>query len=472
MAHESDLSFDLIVIGGGTAGLAGVMEALDIGVERIALIEREKIGGECAYNACVPTKILLTAAEHAKRIQDLAPKYGVHTGPLTINYSVLKQKVEAVIHQGGYPFLEDPRVRLFPGSASFISNHDVRVNGLVLTGEKILIATGSRPHIPPIEGLVEVNYITYKKGTHLDKLPKSMIILGGGAVSVEFAHLYENLGCHVTILEKEARLLPWEDAEISASVQRTLELEGVSVRTSCHIARVAERQGIKYVEFTQDGGFETIHAEQLLIATGMRPYFEDLEPDAAGLGYNRDGIVVNDEMRTTAENIWAVGDVASPYMFTHVGDHQAVIAVRNAFLDAHQKVDYHALPWAIFTDPPMGRVGLTEFQARERFTQVMILRATAEQVSRYRIISRTDGFIKIVVDGETDRLLGAHMYGDTADEVIQILALAIQKRMTVQDMLELVFIYPTRAQLIQKALEKYTAVKSTKRKKAVINRAG
>lgn len=454
--------FDLIVIGGGTAGITAVDEALirfDAAGRRdarIALVEKHQLGGECAHYACVPTKTMLTAAKQLKTLTRLCGEYGVMAESIRFDFARLMAKKEAVIREGGYPVLDDPRVSLFHGGAAFVSPDTVEVDGQLLEGRRIIIATGARPAVPAIDGLDKVDFLVFRDATALTELPESLIILGGGAVGVEFAYMFSIFGVEVTLIEHGPRLLKREEPEISRALRANLEHHGVQVYTNCRVEHVEQTDRIKKVVFKDNGELMSLNAMELLVATGTRPDYGGLNLEAAGVALGDRGVIRVDEyLRTGNPLVYAIGDAVGPYRFTHTADYQAEIAVRHALGIPTAGVDYHAVPWAVFTEPTVGHAGITEEQARKQFEPVVTLMADASEVSRYRIESQEEGLIKLVVHGGNHRLLGGHVFAVQGEEIAQMIALAIQHQMTVPELLSVIYIYPARSQLLQKALEKY-----------------
>ncbi len=455
---------DLIVIGAGTAGITALTEALALGVGHITLIDREtELGGECANFACVPTKALLTGMRHLKRIREKAPLYGISIPEkqIHIDFAALSQKVTDVIGKDDYDFMRDPRMSILHGNAQFLNlngaGHTVRVNDLVLEAPHVIVATGTSPKIPEIAGLSASGYWTFRDASRAKTLPKSMIILGAGPVGVEFAQIFQNLGVAVTLVSNSPGILPKEEPELAEMLSETLAADGVEILGNLQAVSAQGENGRQLALTLQDKSGNSIvkTAEILLLATGTTPNIADLNLDAIGVTSNvKTGITVNAEMETSIPGIWAVGDVTGPYRFTHSADYQAVIAVFNAFLNAHRTVDYHAIPWGIYTEPSLAHVGLTEALARKDFPNLTIITAQANEVTRNRIESESVGMVKLIIDQDTDMLVGGHLLAPDAEDMAHFLLLAIQQRIPVSALRNLMFIYPSKAQLIQKALDK------------------
>ena len=442
--------YDLILIGGGTAELAAVSEALELGAERVALIERRsELGGECAMYACVPTKTLLTAARYIKLMKRNMPQYGLEDIRYNLNFKALMAKEQEIIEEGEYEFINDPRFE--------------RIGDRQIQGKAIFIATGSEPLIPPIQGLNETGYLSYQQATHLSDLPKSLLIIGGGAVGVEFAQLFTWLGVEVSLIQRDERLLPHEEPEISKAVEEMLTRDGIQVHTNCDVERIQRADSqtgapLKRLTAACKGKALSLDAEEILLATGLKPRVEGLGLEEAGVEYTRKGIQVNAELQTTNPSVWAIGDVLGEYQLTHVADYHAVLAVQNALRQAHEKVDYRGLGWAVFTEPEVAHVGLTEAQAVKDGHAVRTICTPVKAVSRNRIESDTEGFIKLIIDKDNEQLLGGHLIGSGADEIAHTVMLAVRNHMTVRQALDMIYIYPSRSQLLQKALEAYVSV--------------
>lgn len=449
----------LVVVGGGTAGLTAVDVALELGAPHITLIEQDnQLGGECANYACVPTKAMLMGARRLYELRYEAPAYGVSASP-RFDFATLMRKKTEIVYEGGYAFLKDPRIQRCHGKATFHADGRLCVDGAPLDNAEnaaIILALGSRASIPPIEGLETVSYWTYREATWLDdkSLPHSLLILGGGAVGVEFAYMMALFGVETTLLDMGERLLANEEPVIAERMQALLEKIGVRLVLGVSIAKATEANG-QVLLSTASG--DTYQAERLLLATGTKPATDGIHLEAAGIQTGETGLItVDDTLQTTNPAVWAVGDCVGPYRFTHTGDRQAELAVHNAMgLSPTLKQDWHAVPWAVYTHPSAAHVGLTTEQARAAYGHdtIDVLETETDAVSRYRIASQTGGIIRVLVHRPSQRLVGAHLFATEAEELAQALAIAIQNNLTVSQILDTVFIYPARSQLIQKPLE-------------------
>lgn len=451
--------FDLIIIGGGTAALSAVSEALDMGVESIALVEkRGELGGECALNGCVPLHTMATAANICRTLKQQAKQYGIYARDVSIRFEELMAKVDAIIHDApDNPYEADPRVTRILGEARFISRREIQVGHQVIRGDKIIIATGATPLVPDIEGLADTGFLFYHHATHLQHLPKRMVIIGGGRIGVEFAQIFCALGSRITLIEKANRIVPKEEPEISEALAAVLRQDGVEIRTACDIINVC-RDGTQKIVSTSNG--ETLQVDEILVSAERRGHVAGLNLDQVGVDYNEDGIITDSFMRTTADSIWAIGDVVGPYKYTHIANYEAVVAIQNAFRNSDRQVDYKNVAKVVYTEPAIARIGLSEQEARERYTVVMVMTTPAAAPTRFRVESAGVGFIKIIIDGESDQIVGAHMIAHEAGEIIHIIGLAMQVGLSVSQVTQMVYAYPTKSQLIQKALEPYPREKA------------
>jgi pyruvate/2-oxoglutarate dehydrogenase complex dihydrolipoamide dehydrogenase (E3) component len=451
--------FDLAIIGGGTAALAAVSEALDQGVTTIALIEkREHLGGECALNACVPLHTIAKAAWLMREITQNAQPYGLDVPQYSLNFSQLMKKVNAVVQEGlENSYAADERVTVLHGTASFISKREIQVDDTVIRADKIIVATGAVPCVPDIPGLKEAGFLLYPQATHLETCPPTWTIIGGGRIGVEFAQIFNALGMRVNLIEKQSRLLPRMEPEISLTLEALLRQEGIRLYTECDIHHIQTTGEYKQTHLITG---PVLDSHVILVATGRRGNVNGLNLEAAGIAYDESGIQVNDELQTSSENIWAVGDVVGPYRFTHVANYQAVVAVQNAIKSIGKKVNYQSIPLVIYTEPSIAHIGLSETESNQKHLSVITLKIKANEPTRFRVESQEEGFIKVIVDAETDQIVGGHIFADQAGEMIHLLALAMENSIPVASITKMVYAYPTRMQLVQKVLEPYPREKA------------
>jgi pyruvate/2-oxoglutarate dehydrogenase complex dihydrolipoamide dehydrogenase (E3) component len=454
--------YDLLVIGGGSAGeTAARVARRKLG--RVALVERDHLGGDCLWSGCVPTKAMLASAKVAQLARH-GKRFGIDVGEVRPDFAAVmarKERIVARIEQTELPAaFEREGIDVLIGPARFRDARHVEVGDRMIETRRVVVATGSRPAVPPIEGLKETGFITNVEAVRLSTLPASLAILGGGPIGCEFAQMFRRLGSRVTLVEMEQRLLPREDEEVSDLLARSLTAEGVELRLGRRVTRV-ERAGTgqegKRLLLSGGNAEEQVPADEILVATGRSPN-TDLDLEAAGITYDRRGIRTDRELRTSAAGIWAAGDVVGPYLFTHVAAYHGEIAGTNV-ASGHKKVSYRALPWATFTDPEVARAGMTEAEARERYgRRVTVVRWPLASVDRALCEGAPEGLIKLVLTpglwlglggGE---LVGAHIIGAQAGEWLHQLLLVMRARLPAGLAVWPVHIYPTLALGVQQAL--------------------
>ncbi|GBC76574.1 Mercuric reductase [bacterium HR08] len=432
--------YDLMIIGGGSAGFAAAIKGAELGAN-VAIVEGGTIGGTCVNIGCVPSKTLIKAAELCYR--SAYPKFeGLTACPPPSDWRrVVEQKDElvAALRQGKYINVVDvyPNITLIRGWARLTGGRQVSVNGTTYTPGKIIIATGSRPWAPPIPGLKEAGYLDSTDALSLPALPQSLLIIGAGAIGLELGQLFSRFGVRVMILEAGPHVAGMEEPEIGEALTRYLEEEKMRICTGVTIHRV-ERVGNEYhVMATINGREEICAAEQVMVATGRRPNTGGLGLEEAGVQVGTRGeILVNEYLQTTNPDIYAAGDCIGDPMYVYVAAYAGGMAAENALTGAGRIYDLSALPHVIFTDPQVASVGLTEAQAREKGLKVKTSVLHLKDVPRALAARDTRGLIKLVAEESTGRLLGAHVLADEAGEVIQEATLAIRFGLTIKDIVE------------------------------------
>ena len=454
---SSTAGFDVAVVGGGTAGLTAALAAAHEGA-RVVLIEREgRIGGDCTYYGCVPSKALIEIAGAVRRARDLLAE-GVADSALVVRFDVVMERVRAAIAE----VAKDERperfteagIVLMSGSASIVSPTALRMGEAEVRAERLVIATGSRAAIPPVPGLESVSYLTNRTVFGLTRLPDRLIVLGGGAIGLELAQAFARLGSRVRVVEMAERLLQRDEPEAGAVVARALADDGVDVLLGSRVERV-ERVDDDAVIVEVAG--RTIVGDALLVAAGRVGSTEGLGLDRIGVRLERGYVVVDDRCRTSVPNVFAAGDVTGGMQLTHVASHEGVVAGRNA-AGRRARVDERVVPSVVFVDPEVARVGLTEAEARERHGAVRAVTFPMSRVDRARVSGRTDGFVKIVTArrrllGWTGggRVVGAQVVGHAAGELIHEPALAIRTGMFAGRLAQLIHAYPTTSMAVQQA---------------------
>jgi mercuric reductase len=451
-------TFDLVVIGAGSAARDGAGRARSEYGARVAMIERERWGGGCPNVACRPTKAYLVAAELAHDIDGLAAKLGIDVGPPHVDLARVKARKDSLLtpQDKWRERLSDAGFELFDGVASFEDAHTVRVGDRVLAADRVLIATGSRTAVPPIEGLDDVGWIDHVSALELTELPDSLLVVGGGAVGLEFGQAFSRYGAKVTIVDAVDRLAFRDDRDSSSHLAAALEEEGIEIVLNTFVKSVRrDADAIVATLGPQDGGAEReLRVTQILLSAGRAPNVEELELERAGIERTKAGIAVDSYLRTTAEGVWAAGDVTGLLQFTPVAQYQARIAVRDMFTDDGPEADYSNLPTAIFTDPEVGAVGLTEEAAREQGFDFDVVTHPLSAVTRAQYTDSKHGHYKLVFEQGSRRVLGVHIVNRSASEIVQGLALPLKLGVTVDDLAGVHHTYPSLGEGVKAAAEK------------------
>lgn len=444
--------FDLVAIGGGSAARDGARKAMEQFGARVALIESTRWGGDCPNVACRPTKAYLVAADLLHDVQTLAEKIGLVVGPARADLARVRARKDELraTQEQWVERLRAAGFATYEGAASFVDPHTLRVGEETLEADRILIATGSRTAVPQIPGLSDVGFVDHVTALDLDEIPASLLVLGGGPVGLEFAQIFARFGSRVTLVQTAGRISPRSDADATAAVARALEADGIEILTGTTVTSF-RRDGEEIVA-SLDAGRE-LRVTQVLVATGRTPNVERLELERAGVEYGPRGIRVDEHLRTTAEGIWAAGDVAGPYQFTPIAQYQARIAVRAMFTDDAPAADYSAIPTAIFTDPELASVGLTEEAARAEGFDVGAASHPLEYVTRAQYYDAKDGLYKLVFETGTGRVLGIHVVCRGASDVVQGLAVGMRLGLTVDDLVRMHHTYPSFGEGVKAAAE-------------------
>ena len=440
--------YDLIVIGAGSAARDAARKAsTDFGA-KVALVERTQWGGACPNVACKPTKAYLVAAELHRDLRTIGPKLGLDAPPARADLRAIHTWKETLRkpQERWVADLNEQGHDTYDGAASFVDPQTLRVGDLELTSERILVATGSRTAVPPIPGLDELEWIDHVTALDLEELPESLLVLGAGPVGLEFAQVFARFGSRVTVVEPAPRIAPRSDADATDALAAALEEDGIEVLAETSVEFFEGRTA------TLRGG-RTIDAERVLIAAGRAPNVEELGLERVGVRANQGGVEVNDRMRTSVSGIWAAGDVTGQHQFTPIAQYQARVAVDDMFGENGQAADYSILPTAIFTDPELGAVGLTEEEARERGHDVATSTHPLTNVARSQYVGERHGLYKLVYERGSRRLLGLHVVSRGASDIVQGFALALRAGSTVDDLAQMHHVYPSWGEGVKGAAE-------------------
>ncbi len=461
--------YDLTIIGGGSGGLTAARIATFLGAH-VLLIEKERLGGDCLHYGCVPSKSLIHVARIAQQMRGAA-KLGLFPANPGIDMAKVSRHIQEVIGrvaENEQVYVEGVTVRF--GTVSFVSAHELLLDEERITSRNILIATGSRPLVPRIEGLEAVGYLTNESVFDLQHLPASLVVVGGGPIGVELGQALARLGTQVTLIEGLERILPREDPEVSAALTGVLQSEQMTIVPNVMFVKASRNGKTKVVTARQGDRLLTFEADEILLTLGRRPNVEGLNLDAAGVASDHQGIKVDDYLQTTASNILAIGDVIGGYLFTHVAAYQAGVAVRNALVPVgKKKIDYRVVPWCTFTDPEAARVGLTPEEAGKQHSAIRIVRLPWAEIDRAQAEGETTGFIKLVLAGKKDEIIGAHIVGSRAGELLGELSLAMQHHLTLSDILDTIYAYPTmNTGLQQAAFEAFVSGRAARRNRKIV----
>ena len=443
--------YDMTIIGGGSGGLTAARIAASLGAN-VLLIDKEPLGGDCLRYGCVPSKSLIHVARVVQQAKDAA-KLGLLLANLDIDMAKVAAYVQGVISrvaEGEKVYAEGVTVQL--GRVFFKSATELDLNGESISSRTTLIATGSHPAVPHVEGLEETGYLTNEDVFDLTRLPASIIIVGGGPIGVELGQAFERLGAKVTIIQGPDRILPKEDPEVSATIASMLQSEGIDIVMGARFIKASCNGDKKVVTTEQGNQLLSFEADEIILALGRKPNVEGLNLEAAGVEYDSKHVKVDNYLQTSTSNILAIGDVIDGYQFTHVAAYQAGVAVRNALVPlGKKKVDYRVVPWCTFTDPEAARVGMIPEEAEKHFKQVRIVKFPWAGIDRAQTDGETTGFIKLVLIGKKDEIVGAHMVGAQAGELLGEMALVMQHHLSLNDIFSTIHTYPTMSTGLQQA---------------------
>lgn len=446
------LSFDLIVIGAGAAGSSIASGAAGRGFS-VALIEEHKVGGTCLNVGCDPTKTLIRSAEIA-HLARTSGRFGIEIPEPRIDWPSIRDRVHTVIDTirggDGDQNLRDLGITLIKEHGQFIDRDHVMAGDQKITADRFLIATGASQRIPDIEGLSDIGFITYNNLLDLGELPASLVIVGGGVVAVEFAQMLARLGVEVTMTGSRSQILPREEPALSEALLDVLKAEGVRWVPGVRITRAMSRDGAKVVTGRQeDGAAIELEAGEIMVATGRTANIDRLGLNDAGIATSSRGIVVDATLRTTNPQVYAVGDVTGIYPFTHVADYQARVAEHNVLAEgAPQKADYRVVPWVTFSDPELARVGLTEDEARAGGYDIASVTVPFADLPRAMTLDERHGMVKLVVDRQERKVLGGHVLGARAGELIGEIAVVMEQGLPVDAIAATIHPYPTMSEAV------------------------
>lgn len=439
---------DIAVIGGGPGGYVGAIRAAQLGA-RVVLIEKSFVGGTCLNVGCIPSKALLESAAHFEKLKH-ANDYGITAGAVGYDYAKVQARKSKVVQQlrsGVEGLVKGNGINYLHGAGAIVDPHRIQVrqdDGQThdVTARAIVIATGSVEARPPIEGLNSPGVFGSTQGLDLAEIPSSVIIVGGGAIGVEFATLFFAFGSQVTVIEMMPTLIPLEDAELGQALGQQLQRRGVQVRTGTKLDRIVpSANGGLDVAITGPNGSESLHSEKVMVAIGRIPYTEGLGLDRIGVAMNRRFVKVDAHMQTNIPGVYAIGDVIGS-AYAHVASAEGEVAVENA-LGHEAEMDYRAVPGAIFSSPQIASVGLTEEKARATGQEIKVGRFPFAANSKAVVMGETAGFVKVVAEAKYGQVLGVHMIGPEVTDLIAEATLAVMMEATIEDVAQTIHAHPT-----------------------------
>ena len=465
--------YNLIVIGAGTAGLVSAAGAAKLGA-KVALIERNLMGGDCLNVGCVPSKAVIRAARAVIDSRNGA-EFGVHSNSQSVmNFAAAMERMRRLragisAHDSADRFRK-LGVDVYIGNGRFIGPSTIEVDGTRLEFSRAVIATGARAAELPIAGLADAGYYTNETIFTLTELPRRMVVVGAGPVGCELAQSFQRFGCQVTVITDGAQILPKEDHDAAAVLRQRMNREGVRIITRGIIQQVSSNGSGKRVSVATDGTTHEVECDAILVSVGRKPNLEGLELDIAGVDYTSQGVVVDSRLRTTNPRVYAAGDVCSRYKFTHAADAMARIVIANALFLARRKVTDLVIPWCTYTDPEVAHVGYYEKEARAAGFNVATITESLTDVDRAILDGEEEGFARVHYDKKTGRILGGTLVARHAGEMINELTLAMVAKQSVSVLSSTIHSYPTQAEVWRKIGDAYMFTKLTPTVKKVFER--
>ena len=443
--------FDAIVIGAGQAGPA-LAARLDKERLKTAFVERKLLGGTCVNTGCVPTKTLVASA-HAAHLARRGAEFGFSAGEIRVDMSAVKRRKDGVVKQSS-DGLEKwiagmKHLTLLRGHARFTAPRTIAVNGQSLTADKVFLNVGGRASVPDIAGVKDVPFLTNTSMMEVDFLPEHLVIIGGSYIGLEFAQMYRRFGSQVTVVEMSPKLLAREDDDVAQEIRAILEREGVVIRTGAECMKLQKKGERITVGLSCDEGAPVAEGSHVLLAVGRKPNTHDLGLKEAGIEVDERGYIkVDDELRTRAEGVWALGDANGKGAFTHTSYNDYEIVAANLFDGDKRRVSDRIPAYALFIDPPLGRIGMNEAEARKSGKKVLAGKMPMTRVGRAREAGETQGFMKVLVDADSKELLGASLLGLNADEIVHSLLDVMYAKKPYTTIQRAVHIHPTVTELI------------------------
>lgn len=450
--------YDIIVIGAGAGGLTASTFAGQSAAKTLLIEKEKKLGGDCLHFGCVPSKTLIKSA-YASHVIRNSQKYGLPEVTLPpVDYKKIAKRIKGIVdtiqvHDEPEYLEKKFNVETKIGSPVFCDSHTIELNGEKITGRYFVIATGSSPAVPPIEGIEDVNYITNMQIFSLDELPESLVVVGAGPIGMEMAQSFHRLGSKVTVVETTDCILPREDLDVSCYVHELLEKEGLNIITKARVQKAAQEGDIIQLMYEQSGETKILKTKSLLMATGRKANVTGLDLEKAGVAFDRT-IPVNEKMQTSQKHIYAVGDVTGGLQFTHVASYEAVVAIYNAILKIPKKTDYSNTPWCTYVDPEVASIGLNEQRAKEEGVEYVKHVEELSHNDRALAEGETNGFIKILMN-KKGKVIGVQIVGYHAGDLIAQWILVLNGNKKLSALTESIHPYPTLSEINKNASVNY-----------------
>lgn len=452
------MTYQLCIIGAGTGGYVAAIKAAQLGA-RVILIEQGNLGGVCMNKGCIPTKTLLKSAEKWQAVQNVE-KFGIFIEGMSYDWEKVMERKDSVIYQmrkGLEKLIKLNKIEVVVGKAKLVARDTIHLltdnpeQERDIKAEKIIIATGSEPFVPPIQGAELDGVITSDDILQLEEVPASMVVVGAGAVGVEFAGIYSGFGCRTTIVEMAPAILPLCDVDMQKRMGLSLRKQHIEVKTGAAMKAIAKGSEGLAVTIEYKGKKEVIEAEKVLLAVGRKPSFVAEELDELGVSYSKRGIIVNEKMETSVSGIYAVGDVTGLSMLAHSASHQGLVAAVNAVGDGNALMHYDAVPSCIFTQPEIAQVGMTEQECKERNREIVLSRFNFMANGKAVSMGETEGLVKIIADAQTHKVIGAHIMGAHASDLIAEGIVAVQNGLTAEEIAACIHPHPTLSEALGEA---------------------